>query len=146
MMKAYDMAMIVIFINAGYAIMDQIGVFGNAITQRASGFDGFSWLSTPVVTIPGVNLAVTGILAISVAIALGTVVILNTNVVNDRGLAIAMFAFIFYTSIFLAGDTVFQNYDLPGIEIFYTIYILACTMIFLIAVIQMPVGGMKSHV
>ena len=145
-MKAYDMAMIVIFINAGYAIMDQIGVFGNEISSRASTFGGFAWLSDPIITIPGVNLAVTGILAISVAIALSTVVILNTNAINDRGLAIAIFAFVFYTSIFITGKTVFDNYNMPGLELFYTIYILACTMIFLVAVIQMPTGGMKSHV
>jgi hypothetical protein len=140
------MAMVVIFVNAGFAVINQIGSFGAEITERAGIWASLTWLSTPVFIIPLINLEVTGILALSTAIALATVVVLNTNVITDRGVAVAAFALIFYGSVFLTGATIFANYDLPGLEIFYTIYILGCTLIFLMAVVQMPTGGQKTHV
>lgn len=140
------MAMVVIFVNAGFAIMNQIGAFGSEITDRAGIWASLTWLSTPIFTIPLIDLEVTGILALSTAIALATVVILNTNIVTDRGVSVAAFALIFYGSVFLTGATIFANYDLPGLELFYTIFVLACTLIFIMAVVQMPTGGQKTHV
>lgn len=145
-MRAYNVSMVVIFVNAGFAVMNQFGAFGSEIAERAGIWGSLTFLSTPVFTIPLIDLNVTGVLALSTAIALATVVVLNTNVINDRGVAVAAFAFIFYGSVFLTGATIFANYDLPGLELFYTIYILACTLIFVMAVVQMPTGGQKPHV
>jgi len=140
------MSMVVIFVNAGFAIINQTGAFGSEIAKRAGIWGSLTWLSTPIFTVPLIDLEVTGILALSTAIALATVVILNTNIVTDRGVAVAAFALVFYGSVFLTGVTVFANYELPGLEIFYVIYVLACTLIFIMALVQMPTGGQKVHV
>ena len=149
-MKAYDMSMIIVFINAGYAIMHQIGVFGVAVANRAGGFEGFHWLIEPIFELNSelFEFSINGVMILSVTMALATVVILHTNLVTDRGYAIIIFTLVFYTSIFVAGHTVFANYDtrLPGVELFYTIYIIAATLIFIIGIVQMPLGGQKSHV
>lgn len=152
-MRAYNMSMLLIFINAGFAILHQMNMFGNAVGKEIgersqAWFINFSLLSDPIITVPGINLPITGILAIAITIAGGTIVVLNTNLITDRGISMVAFTVIFFGSIFIAGATIFANYDqwFPGIEIFYTIYVIACTLMYLVSIVQMSTGGMKAHV
>jgi len=134
-MRANDFAMAVIFINCGFAIVDAIGVFGSDISNLAGVFEKLKWLTNPVVM---------GTLA--ALFAAGTVVVLNTNAINDRGIAYTTFIGVFWGSVILTGIVVFSKIPIPGIELFYTIYCIVAALVFVNALIQMSTGGQKSHV
>lgn len=134
-MKAVDFAMSVIFINCGFAIVDAIGVFGSDITGLAGIFQQLTWLTNPVV-----------MGALATLFAAGTIIVLNTNAVTDKGIAYTTFIGIFWGSIILTGVVVFSKIDMPGIELFYTIYCIAAALVFVNALVQMSTGGQKSHV
>lgn len=134
-MKAYNMAMFVVFINAGFAIVDAFGIFGSEISGMADIFGRLTWLTNPLVmaTLAG-------------AMAAGTIVVLNSNVITDRGIAYVTFISTFWGSVILTGIVIFGKINIPGLELFYTIYCMACALIFVNALIQMSTGGQKSHV
>jgi hypothetical protein len=142
-MKAYDIAMVWIFICCSFPILDAMGITG--FSEYSSVFNSLSWLTNPIFTIPGIGLGVTGIIALAIAMALATIVVLNSNFVTDRGMAMGVFALIFWGS-FSTAMLVMSKIPFPGIEIFYTIFFLASTLIFIIGLIQMPIGGMQGHV
>ena len=133
------MSMVVIFINAGFAIINQMGVFGDEIATRSTIF------YNPLIQMFLNPIVVTAFSGLLVA---ATAIVLNTRVITDKGVAYGTFTALYFSSVFLTGMTIFANYDrfFPGVEIFYTIYVLACTVIFIIALVQMPTGGQKSHV
>ena len=134
-MRAVDFAMAVIFINCGFAIVDAIGVFGAEITQLAGIFQQLRWLTNPYV-----------MGALAVTFAGGTVVVLNTNAITDRGIAYGVFILIFWSSIIMTGIVIFSKMPFPGIELFYTIYCIVAALVFVNALVQMSTGGQKSHV
>jgi len=134
-MRAVDFAMSVIFINCGFAIVDAIGVFGSDISRLSGVFQQLSWLTHPVV-----------MGALATLFAGGTIVLMNSNAVTDKGIAYTTFIGIFWGSVILTGAVVFSKTDLPGMELFYTIYCIAAALIFVNALVQMSTGGQRSHV
>ena len=140
-MRAYNMAMATIFINAGIYVVGILGMFGSI--GNDSFMDIFTTFANPIITIAGVE--VRGIDAIAGALAIGTIVFLNSNAVNDRGIAYTIFTVIFWGSFGIASVSL-SEIALPGVEVFYTIYFLAACLIFIMALVQMPMGGQKSHV
>jgi hypothetical protein len=142
-MKAYDIAMIWIFVCCAFPIIDAMGITG--FSDYTAVYESLGWLTNPIFTIPGLGLAVTGITALAIAFALATIIVLNTNMVTDRGLAMGVFAIIFWGS-FTTAMTIMTKIPYPGMNLFYTIFFLASTLIFIISLIQMPTGGMQSHV
>ena len=134
-MRAVDFAMAVIFINCGFAIADAIGVFGSDISDIAGVFHTLKWLTNPYV-----------MATLATIFATGTVVVLNTNAINDRGIAYTTFTALFWGSVLLTGKVVFTKIDVPGVELFYTIFCIAAALVFVNALIQMSTGGQKSHV
>jgi len=135
-MKAVDFAMSVIFINCGFAIVDAIGVFGSDITGLAGIFQQLKWLTNPVV--------MGGLAALFAA---GTIILpFSARPGTDKGLAYITFIGIFWGSIILTGVVIFSRIDMPGIELFYTIYCIAAALVFVNALIQMASGGQKTHV
>lgn len=140
-MRAYNISMVTIFINAGFYIVGLMNVFGDLGSNAWLGI--FGTFATPLVTVAGVSIR--GIDAIAVAIAVSTIIILNTNAINDRGVAYTVFTIVFWGSFGIASVTL-GNIALPGVEVFYGIYFLACTLIFIMALVQMPTGGQKAHV
>lgn len=143
-MKAYDLSMGLIFLNAGIYITASFGLFGD-LSELASIFDSLNFLYTPMFTLPGVDYAVKGIDLIALALAGGTIVLLNSNAINDRGLSYIVFATIFWGS-FVLTSLVFNKIDIPGFSVFYSVFLLAATLLFAITLIQMPTGGQKSFV
>lgn len=143
-MKAYDLSMALICINAGIYVTSAMGVFGDL-----AGLDGvFNTLSiffNPLFTIPGTDYSVRGIDALAGLLAGGTIVVLNTNLVNDRGISYGAFTVVFWTS-FLMTSLVFNQINLPGISVFYVVFFLLSVMIFTMTLIQMPTGGQKNYV
>lgn len=142
-MKAYNLAMATIFINAGLYVTSLLGMFGDLGGVNNSFMELFNLFATPIITISG--LEVRGVDAIAAALAVGTIVVLNSNAINDRGVAYTVFTAIFWGSFFIASASL-ANIDLPGVEIFYMIYFLASAFIFVITLVQMPVGGQKGYV
>jgi len=147
-MKAVDFSFIILFVNCGFAIIASTGAFGSEITEKTSVYQALTVLSTPIFSInsdTGDTLfSVTGVMALAGLIAVSTVVILQSNLVNDRGVAVGAFAALFYGSLFLTGVTLFSSFAFPGLELFYTIFVLICTLSFVLTIIQMPTGGQKS--
>lgn len=151
-MRAYNLAMAQIFINCGFAILNSIkisgtntSIFGVEYGSHTGVFESLTWLANPIITIDQIGLSVTGVQALAIAMALGTIIILNTNLVNAQGIAYAAFAIVFWGSFFTA-MAVMSGIAFPGVEIFYLVYTMASALIFMIAIIQMPTGGQKAHV
>ena len=141
------MSMMWIFICCGFAITDTFGLFGSDkdFINQAGIFSSLSYLSTPIFTIPGINLPVNGISALAAAMAAATIIILNTKLITDRGIAMVAFTLIFWGS-FITAIAVMTKTNIPGMELIYGIFFLASTLIFINALVQMPTGGQKSHV
>lgn len=144
-MRAYNLSMLWIFICCGFGIIDTFDIFGSDFSKETGIFNSLKSLSTPIFTVPGIDLDVTGISALAGAMALATIVILNTNIVTDRGIALAVFSLIFWGS-FTTALVVMTKIDIPNMEFMYTIFLLASTLIFINALVQMPTGGQRSHV
>lgn len=142
-MNAYEVSMVWILFCCGFVIIDAFGITG--FSDYTGVYNSLIWLTNPIFTIPGIGLNVTGIMALAIAMALATIIVLNSNFVTDRGMAIALFALIFWGS-FTAAIVIMQKITFPGVEVFYGIFFLISSLIFIIGLIQMPTGGMKSHV
>ena len=144
-MRAFNLAMGTIFFNVGIYLTSLLGMFGNLGGASNSFMDLFLTFSTPVITIPYVDLPVRGIDAIAFALALSTIVIFNSNAINDKGVAYTTFIVIFWGSFLMASASL-SSINFPGFSIIYMIYFLASVLIFVMALVQMPTGGQKSHV
>jgi hypothetical protein len=132
-MRAYNLAMMMIFVNCGFGLVAAFGVF------PLSGYTGvFSSLVT-VLTNP----LVIGTLALTMAA--GTTLLAST-VMTDRGTAYITFSTIYWGAFGTASLVFIPLSDYPGFEIFYTIYTMATFLIFLMGIVQMPLGGVKGHV
>lgn len=150
-MKAIDLAFVILFVNCGFAIVSSIGVFGSDIDDLTGSTGGDNWgygalsiLSEPIFSIEheGVVLfSVTGIMGLAGLIAASTIVVFNSNLVNERGVAIAAFTILFYGGVFLTGVTIFSKFDFPGLNLFYMIFVLFCTLSYVLTIIQMPTQG-----
>ena len=109
-MNAHSFSMINLCVAFGFAIVNAMGIFGNAISSRGGIFNSLLFLTEPVFSIPGV-IEFSGVEALALALAALTVVILNTNLITDKGAAMAIYAVIFYGSVFTIGLAVFKNFD-----------------------------------
>lgn len=144
-MKAYNLAMGTIFFNAGLYIVGLLGMFGDLGGVSNSFMEILNLFTIPIITIPGTEIGIRGIDAIAGALALATIVLFNSNAINDRGVAYTAFAIIFWGSFGLASVSL-SEIDLPGITIVYGIFFLASALIFIMTLVQMPTGGQKSYV
>jgi hypothetical protein len=143
-MKAYNLSMGLIFINAGIYLTAMMNLFGD-LSDVTGIFESLSIFYTPLFTVPYLEYTVKGIDAIAIALAIGTIVVANTNMVKDRGIAYIAFSAVFWGS-FLMTSVVINKLDFPGITPFYSIFLLASSLIFVMTLIQMPTGGQKSYV
>jgi hypothetical protein len=146
-MKAYDLAMIMIFINAGIYVTAAMNLFGD-LSDVTGIFSNLSIFYSPLIKLPIAipfigGLEVKGIDIIALALAGGTVVVFNTNAINSQGVAYITFTTMFWGS-FLLTSVVINKIDFPGVTMFYSIFLLASVLIFTISLVQMPTGGQKS--
>ena len=143
-MRAFDLSMALICFNAGIYITNAIGCFGD-MSEVSEIFPQLLFLTNPIINIVGIELK--GIDIIAGALAVGTIVVVHTNITGftDRGVAYTAFTVMFWGS-FLISSAVLTKIPFPGIEMFYTVFFLISVMIFVIALIQMPTGGQKPHV
>ena len=149
-MRAFNLAMGTIFFNAGIYITSLLGMFGNMGGVSNSFMSLFLTFSTPVITLP-FNLPIIGqpvlrgIDLIAGALAASTVIFLSSNFVNDRGVGYSIFSIFFWGSFLMASASI-SSINFPGVSIIYMVYFLASTLIFIMALVQMPTGGQKTHV
>lgn len=132
-MRAYNLAMLMIFVNCGFGLVAAFGVF--PLGEYTGVFSSLVTVLT--------NPIVIGTLAI--ALAAGTTLLAST-VMTDRGTAYITFSTIYWVSFGTASLVFIPFTEYPGFEIFYTIYTIATFLIFLMGMIQMPLGGVKGHV
>jgi len=143
-MKAYDLSMALIFINAGIYITSAMGVFGD-LAGLDSVFSQLSIFYNPLFDIPYIGYTVRGIDALAGLLAGGTIVVLNSNYITDRGISYGAFTLMFWGS-FGTTSLVLNKINIPGITIFYTVFTIAAVFLFAITLVQMPTGGQKSFV
>lgn len=143
-MKAYDLAMTQIFISAGIYITALMDLFGD-LSDVTGTFSSLSIFYNPIFTVPYLGYVVKGVDMIALVMALGTIVVANTNAIKDRGIAYIAFSAVFWGS-FMITSVIINQIDFPGVTVFYSVYLLASTLIFVMTLIQMPTGGQKSYV
>ena len=132
-MRAYNLAVLMIFINMGFVLLDAFGVFPSMSTPGILG-------ALQLVFNPAV------VLVISAFMVLGTTVFANAGVPTDRGIAYKYMTLLFWSSFALTGVVLSQFYVIPGFSIFYMMYSMACSIIFIIGLIQMGSGGQRMNV
>lgn len=149
-MRAFNLAMVMIFINCGFAVAASMGVFGNIFNPETALEGGlFSFLRWELsFNVLGFAIAINGVHAIMIALITGSFLVLNSNIgPSSSGYAYGIFTVIFWFGI-LSTDSILVNTigHYAGVGIFLTIYNLAAMLIFINALIQMPTGGQRSHV
>lgn len=142
-MNAQSFAMLNLCVAFGFALVSSMGIFGEPVMDRGGVFSQLGFLTKPVFEIPGV-ITFSGIEALAIALAMLTIVFLNTNLVTDKGASMAIYAVIFFGSVFTIGLAVFKNFDYPGIELFYSLYVLVASLAFIYTLVQMASGGQKT--
>lgn len=143
-MNAHSFSILNLCVAFGFAITNLMGIFGTPITSRGGIFQNFMFLTKPVISIPGV-ISFSGIEALAVALAALTIVVLNTNPITDKGAAMAIYAVIFYGSVFTIGLAAFKNLNYPGVEYFYSAYVLFGSLAFIYYLLQMAGGPAKAN-
>lgn len=133
-MRAYNLAMALIFINAGFLVVMASGAFGGLLDAYGA-------------NIPSMSFAQIGIVAGTIGAAAAVSVLLRGGGQSVTSAAISTFSGIYWASN-AASLTLLWNlsYAFPGLEIFMVIFFLAAILIFVNALIQIPTGGQKSHV
>ena len=102
-------------------------------------------LTTPLFTVAGFS--ITSIHALAIAFAAGTVVLLQSNWITDRGMAMIVFAIVFWGSLGTASLSLMGIiFKYPGFTVFWTIFLLGSTLIFINAMVQFPTGGQGATV
>lgn len=138
------MAMGMIFVCCGMAVIFSLDIFGSQFSTHASIWNSLSVIATFTFPIPGTDISFPGITALAGMIAVASSFI-GSKVTSPSGVAITWFALLFWGS-FSTAFIVLTQIPLPGLELFLTIFSLAALLIFSNAVIQMPTGGQRSHV
>jgi hypothetical protein len=101
-------------------------------------------------TVPFINIAGMGVNALMVlagVMAAATIVVLNSNAITDRGIAMLVFTGVFWSSLSVASLSllgIILHFVIFGV--FWSIFMLACTLIFFNALVQFPTGGQGAHV
>jgi len=150
-MNAYDLMMLLIFINAGIFIVASIDVFGTDISEDSailSWFDDLSLFkedvsaSNSIIGILGAGL----LIAIAVAIWTGATKYGNIGSSSPQGWAILLFIATFAISCAVAHNILFGiTKHVPGFGVFQGIFILVEFISLLMAIVQFGGGGVKSH-
>jgi hypothetical protein len=145
-MRAYNLVMLMVLINAGMMLVVAMGMFGPLMEPTDSGWNVLIGVMTASFNVGGRS--VTGIEALSAAIVVFTMIGMIPGVnVTASGAGIAAFTFLFFSSLLITiGLFTTLSESIPGLDIFISIYSLIHFFIFAYALIQMTTGGAKSNV
>jgi hypothetical protein len=143
-MRAYDLAMMQIFICCSFPIIEAMGITVG-VSSNMGELTIFNALYMTLFTVAGVS--INPMIILAGLMAAGTIIVVGTNMITDRGLAMTTFALVFWGSFGLASITLKDIiFHFPGFIIFWTIYLLASGLIFVNALVQFPTGGQGAHV
>lgn len=146
-MRAYDLCMVIIFINVGFAFIGAFfaDAFTSEITSHADSIEGLQTvLTTGWFDVMGFTF--TTMHAFALALVIGTILILNSKPgPSSQGVSYGIFTIVFWGGITSTWG-VLKGFDVPGIDFIYTMFVLVATLVFIMALIQMSTGGQKSHV
>ncbi len=139
-MRAYNISMLLIMINAAGILIISTGAFpgligpgGNAESLLLTlGREGF-----------GIGDVTVSVVAIAAILMTATAVLLGSRGPSASGIAIFTFAVIFWGSLLMMLDLL-ATIPLPGINTFLAIFATIAVLIFIATIVQMPTGGMKS--
>ena len=142
------MAMALVFVNCGFAVSAVMGAFGS-MSEFTGIYQSLQVLATPILHIGPFD--VTGMMLIVGLLITGTALLLNSRAFTSEGVAYALFFSIFWGSVGTSSLIFSRIQDsdgnpFPGLGIFLAIFLLASTLIFVNAFVQMPTGGQKTHV
>ena len=145
-MRAYNLAMAMIFINCGMMIAVAMGAFGDTTPTPYADFQGIvnAQFKIGLLEFKGADI----IAVIAGVMILATALLLNSRAFSSEGVAIGVFTGIFWVSVGLTDVILLNSISnrFPGFNIFIGIYTLAAFLIFINALVQMPTGGQRSHV
>ena len=143
-MKAYDMAMMLIFVNCGFAVIAAMGIV-TPVSDKFGALTILNSLYMPLFNVAGIDIS--GLTILAGLMAAGTVIIVGTNMITDRGIAMTIFIAVFWGSFTTASVTFMDIiFKYPGFTIFWGIFLLGATLIFINALVQFPTGGQGAHV
>lgn len=143
-MRAYDMAMLLIFINCGFAIIAAMGI-ASPVSNQFDSIKILNALYIPLFPVGGIDIS--GLTILAGLMAAGTVIIVGTNMITDRGIAMTLFTGVFWGSFTTASLTIMEILlKYPGFAIFWGIFLLGSTLLFIMALVQFPTGGQGGHV
>jgi len=131
-MRAYNLAMLMIFINCGFAIMNSLNIFHYS-SEYTGVWANLQWLTSPLGSMTIAALA--GLMALGVLLS------------ADRGLSYTTFSAVYWISFSETSILILKPIsEYPGLGIFYLVFAIASILIFVMSLIQMPLGGVKGHV
>lgn len=146
-MNAYDLAMLFIFICAGISLIANVGIFGSEFNEG----NGVSWMfsgngEANVFQMGNVILA-GGIVALGVFMYGATYRVVGTTPTGTaQGVAYLAFSGIFWTAFLQAYSILYTiQTRLEGFALFTGIFLVAAVLIFIMGLIQLAVGGVKTH-
>ena len=146
-MRAYNMSMAFIFINCGFPIAVTMGAFGS-IQEHTGFYHSLTWLANPIFSIGPITISGQhAVIGIALIMLTGTALFLNSRAFSAEGVAYVTFAGIFWISFGTSSSIILSLCDdFPGLNILWTILLLAAALIFIMTLIQMSTGGQKANV
>jgi hypothetical protein len=152
-MRAYNLATLMVYINCGFFIMISIGLFDSTTTPDNAYSNIAGFINTEFILVENI-LEVRGsdiVTAIAILMIAGTALVVNSRAFSSEGVVYGVFAMVFWMSIGIT-DVILLNITdsngdpFPGVSLFIGIYTISAFFIFVIAMVQLPTGGQKSHV
>ena len=140
-MKAYNLAMILIFINIASILLISIGAFPGMVGPTDETESFILNLGNEGVEVLGVEI---NILGIAIILMGATAVLLGSRGPSASGIAIMMFAAVYWGSLLMCLDLI-SAIPLPEMGMYVSIFTTIAALIFIATLLQMPTGGMKSY-
>ena len=150
-MNAYDLMMLLIFINAGIFIVASIDVFGTDISEDSailSWFDNVDILEDDIGVFSTITSVIAGGLLIGLAIAMwtGATRFGNIGSSSPQGWAILIFVATFVISCAAVHNILFGiSKHVTGFAVFQGVFLLVEFLALLMAIVQFGGGGVKTH-
>jgi hypothetical protein len=149
-MRAYNLVMLMVLVNAGMMVTVSMGMFGTLMEPTDSGWSTlFSIMTTRHALGPISFSGVEGlaILMTSLSVVANFIPGGGAAQKTTSGAGIAAFTIIFFSSLLITiGLFTTLSESIPGLDIFISIYSLIHFFIFTYALIQMTTGGAKANV
>ncbi len=140
-MKAYNLAMIIIFINIAGVVLVASNAFPGLLGPDEETSSFLLNVGTEGLEIAGIEI---NIITIAVVLMAATAVLLGSRGPSASGIAIMMFATIYWGSLIMCMDVI-SAIPIPDMGMYVSIFLTIAAFIFIATLLQMPTGGMKTY-